>query len=487
MSHIAYEKVPVFYPTLEEMSDFVGYMEKIDKECLYAGICKIVPPKEWFPHHYTLDNIDFEIATPIIQYNSGGKGIYQQVHEETKASTFKQWEKRVTEKAPKIPDNLKKEEEILDFMERRIWKNVLFRPAIYGSDLYGSLFTDDCPSWNLRNLDSYLSRILKLQGNAVLPGINSPYLYVGSYKSLFSWHCEDLDLFSINFMHFGQPKIWYTIPSPYKKQFEDLAKQFFPEEFANCSQFLRHKTTLISPSILKEHGIKVTRVMQNPGEFIITLPGAYHQGFNWDINVNEAVNFATRRWIDIGKSCKRCLCDPDSVRIDLNIDVDALYNDNTQQEVNTVNNQLLNDSNNILSQLLPLKEGFTKYFDESTMTYSYPFMAPAKVYDHEIQIEEQKKKKKTSKKKKEKVVNNNCLKVRIVHTNENGQVLETNASTPTIIQEKKTTSKKKVNNSSLVVDTTSVSTVEKITKQRKTKKQHHPLFAKFYSRQRFLK
>lgn len=63
---------------------------------------------------------------------------------------------------------------------------------------------------------------------------------------------------------------------------------------------MRHKTTLINPYKLKNlyPDLKITKAYQEPNEFIVAFGGSYHCGFNTGKNIAEAVNFATKDWLE---------------------------------------------------------------------------------------------------------------------------------------------------------------------------------------------
>lgn len=90
----------------------------------------------------------------------------------------------------------------------QFWANILFSPPLYGADLVNTLMDEHCGEWNLNLLDSLLRQAVPEN----LRGVTSSYCYVGSWKSLFCWHKEDLDLSAINYLHEGKSKFWYSIP-----------------------------------------------------------------------------------------------------------------------------------------------------------------------------------------------------------------------------------------------------------------------------------
>lgn len=211
-------------------------------------------------------------------------------------AAFKDWDYRmdISEYTPERCEEL----------ERAYWKTLTYAPPLYGADLMGSLFGESTELWNLNKLPN----LLDVLGTKV-PGVNTAYLYLGMWKATFAWHLEDVDLYSINYLHFGAPKQWYSISQADARRFEAAMKSIWPQDAKACDQFLRHKAFLISPQHLLQHyGIKVNKCVSYPGEFVVTYPYGYHSGYNLGYNCAEAVNFALDSWLDMGKIAKKCEC-----------------------------------------------------------------------------------------------------------------------------------------------------------------------------------
>ncbi len=66
-----------------------------------------------------------------------------------------------------------------------------------------------------------------------------------------------------------------------------------PHLFEATPNLLHQLVTTMSPSELKKRGVPVYRIVHRPGTFVITLPDAYHAGFNCGFNVAEVRSLAS--------------------------------------------------------------------------------------------------------------------------------------------------------------------------------------------------
>lgn len=337
--------VPIFHPTMQQFEDFNRFITEIDKWGMKAGIVKVVPPKEWKQSLPALDETvkGIKIKNPIVQHISGHKGHFRQQNiEKQKSYNIAQWKylseqpdyqppakrgesRKDFKRRKNVPsddsifedfdyrfDDSEFTTERMDFLEKIYWKTIAYKEPMYGADMPGSLFDDRTRSWNVAHLDNLLNQL-----DMKIPGVNDAYLYCGLWKSTFAWHLEDIDLYSINYIHFGAPKQWYSVNQEDEAKFFQIMADTFPEDHKACKEFLRHKTFLVSPQLLERHGLTVNRLHHYQGEFVITFPYGYHAGYNLGYNCAESVNFATPQWVPIGKHAHRCLCISDSVGLDV--------------------------------------------------------------------------------------------------------------------------------------------------------------------------
>ncbi|XVE89402.1 hypothetical protein DITRI_Ditri19aG0198700 [Diplodiscus trichospermus] len=371
----AIDDAPVFYPTIEEFEDTLGYIEKIRPQAESFGICRIVPPPSWTPpcplkekdiwehakFSTRIQQVDLlqnrepmrkknrsrkrkrrrnsrmgatrrranssseSIITSEIDekfgFNSGSDFTleeFQRYADEFKETYFR----RECDEDLKtgVVENRKWEPSWED-IEGEYWR-IVEQPTdeveiYYGADIETGTFGSGFPKassmltgndadkyamsgWNLNNFPRLQGSVLSFEG-CDISGVLVPWLYVGMCFSSFCWHVEDHHLYSLNYMHWGDPKIWYGVPGNHASSLETAMRKHLPDLFEEQPDLLHELVTQLSPSILKAEGVPVYRAVQHSGEFVLTFPRAYHSGFNCGFNCAEAVNVAPVDWLEHGQ------------------------------------------------------------------------------------------------------------------------------------------------------------------------------------------
>jgi len=350
---------PSFFPTIEEMEgNPLDYVEKIRPQAQKYGICKIVPPKGWSPPFCVgmQSKKKFQTKEQLVhRLQEGisfgdGKDYTAAEYQKSVSESAKEWKKKrypdhdfLVQHADSLAKNGKLDESNRKMMtpqnlERDYWNIVETHTqelsVDYGNDIdttsFGSGFPLsergrsiqgttkreklDLPEpkfgdsdyyketwWNLNNIPCAPDSVLR-HLRVGINGINVPWMYHGCLFSTFCWHNEDNYLYSINYHHRGAPKQWYGIPGTRKdaEGLEKVFKRYLSMKMRDVPDLLHHITTMFSPRLLQNDDVPVYKVVQHPGEFVITFPMAFHGGFSMGPNVGEAVNFATHDWIAHG-------------------------------------------------------------------------------------------------------------------------------------------------------------------------------------------
>ncbi|XP_009141408.2 lysine-specific demethylase JMJ15 [Brassica rapa] len=354
-------EAPVFYPSLEEFEDTVAYIEKIRPLAEPYGICRIVPPLKWSPpfrlrEKSIWEGIKFPTRVQNVELlqnrgpvmkkkkkpkarkrkrSSSSKGQPSSVSspEEEKVFGFNSGPDFTLEEFEKYARCFKesyfemkegnagdtKWSPSIEEIEGEYWRIVEHAAAdedvevYYGADLenkvLGSGFErGETSGWDLNNLRRLSGSLLSFERGDI-SGVLVPWVYVGMCFSTFCWHVEDHHLYSINYNHFGEPKVWYGVPGTHATSLEKAMRKHLPELFEETPDLLHGLVTQFSPSILKDEGVPVYRAVQRAGEYVLTFPRAYHAGFNSGFNCAEAVNVATVDWLSHGQNAVELLSD----------------------------------------------------------------------------------------------------------------------------------------------------------------------------------
>jgi len=293
------------------MEDFAGYVSSLPPDIINAGLCKVVPPDGWPGPRGRIPDNDTVIFSPILQHVDGCGGAYRLIPEERPRLKVARFARTASAALARDVGRACAATASVSDLVGLFWRDLeSARPGLYGADqCQGTLFppASEMPVWNLRALPDLLRT-----GSAALDeevaGVTSPYLYYGAWRTIFGLHVEDEDLYSINYLHSGAPKVWVGAPARCSALIEMIAASVFSEDHAKCKHFLRHKTHLISPEFLTGNGVPLSSLTQQEGEFVITFPQAYHFGFNLGLNCAESTNFALPPWLPYAGRASRCVC-----------------------------------------------------------------------------------------------------------------------------------------------------------------------------------
>lgn len=328
---------PEYHPTLAEFQDPIAYIFKIEKEASRYGICKIVPPVRPPSKETSIANLDKSLSA-----RSGSGPTFTTRHQQIGFCPRKQrpvqkpvWQSGENYTVPEFERKSKDfEKNYLKkcykknlsplVIETLYWKATVDKPfsVEYANDMPGSAFApkksekDGCKEgnannnvtvgeteWNMRGVSRAKGSLLRFMKEEI-PGVTSPMVYIAMMFSWFAWHVEDHDLHSLNYLHMGAGKTWYGVPRDAAVAFEEVIRvQGYGGEINPLVAFatLGEKTTVMSPEVLVEAGVPCCRLVQNPGEFVVTFPRAYHSGFSHGFNCGEAANIATPEWLRVAK------------------------------------------------------------------------------------------------------------------------------------------------------------------------------------------
>nr|CAB3448280.1 unnamed protein product [Digitaria exilis] len=353
------EEAPVYYPSEEEFKDTLKYIESIRSTAEPYGICRIVPPPSWKPSCLLKEKNIWECSkfptrvqkVDKLQNRKSSKKsrrggmmkkrrklsdpedignvdhnqtVMQQNQErfgfepgpEFTLQTFKKYADDFSDQYFN-KDTFGESVPSVEDIEGEYWR-IVERPTeeievIYGADLESGTFGSGFPKfsaevksdvehkyaesgWNLNNLPRLQGSVLSFEDGDI-SGVLIPWVYVGMCFSSFCWHVEDHHLYSLNYMHWGAPKMWYGVPGKDAVNLEAAMRKHLPDLFEEQPDLLHN---LDAVELYREQARKITISHDK------LLLGAAREAIRaqWDILFLKRNTADNLRW--------KSMCGPDS-------------------------------------------------------------------------------------------------------------------------------------------------------------------------------
>lgn len=139
-------------------------------------------------------------------------------------------------------------------------------------------------------------------------------------------------LLSLHYLHEGATRYWYIIPANERSALEKVLTE------KNLSICFSHQSFVFDPEFLDANGIRYSRIIQDPGQFVVLEAGTLAQSYCMGASWNETIDFALPSWLEYHRAQSHamlCTCNTNHFRILSATDVALFGSEQVDQYVAT--------------------------------------------------------------------------------------------------------------------------------------------------------
>ncbi|XP_064116246.1 protein Jumonji-like [Macrobrachium nipponense] len=133
------------------------------------------------------------------------------------------------------------------------------------------------------------------------------------------WYRDPHGLPWIEYLHTGASKIWYGVAANQEEKLCAALKKIVPDFVKDSAIWLPSDTAMVPPTELVREGVRVCRVVQDPGQFVVVFPGAFTSSICKGYLISESAFFARPQYFDRAVASFKALhdcCEPSMFSLD---------------------------------------------------------------------------------------------------------------------------------------------------------------------------
>ncbi|XP_010321827.1 putative lysine-specific demethylase JMJ16 isoform X2 [Solanum lycopersicum] len=316
------DEAPVLHPTEEEFKDTLKYVASILPHVKQYGVCRIVPPSSWRPP-CRIEEEDTRCGVNTrIQRISDLQSLFLKMRLEGAHKKTNNRRQKIPSMKPEFGHSVERKEfgccdEHFEFESGPKFKLKSFKN--YADHFKRQYFVKE----DQITASNFNSDAMQMLSEPSIPDIE------GEYWRIIENPTEEIEVLHGNTTETSASQSGFPLKTNPRDvtacpeyvesgwnlnntpKLQDSLLRF---ESCNSSSILLPRlsfgmcfssnqwATQFSPSILTSEGIPVYRCVQNPKEFVLILPGAYHAEFDSGFNCYEAVNFSPFDWLPHGQN-----------------------------------------------------------------------------------------------------------------------------------------------------------------------------------------